>query len=240
MLSERQIELLAAIIKEYIDSSIPVGSEMLVKKYNIKCSAATVRNEMARLLEHGFLEMEHASSGRVPSPMAYRFYINELVQENELPVLQEVSMKQQLWPERFEFDRLLKKSVMSLADATHLLAVATTHDGLVVHAGAVNILDHKEFWDINVTKALLGILDRHDLLEKILSKAVNASDINFLIGDELGIQELHPCVFIFSEYQARDKSGYIGVIGPSRTRYDRVIPAVRYTKGLLSELAGSW
>ena len=98
MINDRQIKLLNAIISEYINTAEPVGSVEIVKKYNFKFSPATARNEMARLLEEGFLQMIHTSSGRVPTPMAYRFFLDTLLEEDEIPVLQEVAMKQRLWP----------------------------------------------------------------------------------------------------------------------------------------------
>lgn len=241
MLSERQIDLLSAIIKEYIDSSEPVGSLDLVKKYNLKFSAATVRNEMAKLIDDGFLQMPHTSSGRIPTPMAYRFFLEEVMEEEDVPVLQEIAMKQKMWPTRFEFEKLLRNSVLSLADLTKELAIATTKDGHVIHAGAVNVLDNKEFWDINVAKSALYLLDNYELLEKIFQKSpFGATDIKCVIGDELGYDNLDDCCVVFSNYDLGERSGYVAVLGPSRMNYARVIPAVRYTKNLIEELAGSW
>ncbi|MCA9308186.1 heat-inducible transcriptional repressor HrcA, partial [candidate division WWE3 bacterium] len=128
-LSERQISLINAIIKEYLATSEPVGSNVIVKKYSLRCSPATVRNEMARLLEDGYLDMLHTSSGRVPTPQAYRLFLNEIMEEHDIPVLQEVAIKQRLWPSRFELSRLLRQSTIALADYSQLLAVATTDDG---------------------------------------------------------------------------------------------------------------
>ena len=88
-LSERQIKLLDAIISEYLSTSEPVGSNYLVKKYNLTISPATVRNEMAELLRKGFLEMNHSSAGRVPTSMAYKFFLQELLEEEEYKKLYE-------------------------------------------------------------------------------------------------------------------------------------------------------
>ena len=109
MLTERQIELLQAIIDDYITTAEPVGSVEIVKSHNLRCSPATVRNEMAKLIDMGFLEMLHPSSGRVPTKMAYKFYIQDLMQEEELPVLQEVALKQRLWSNRFEVENYSEK-----------------------------------------------------------------------------------------------------------------------------------
>lgn len=240
MLSERQIQLLGAIIKEYIESTEPVGSQVLVQKYNLKLSPATVRNEMARLLEGGFLAMLHTSSGRIPTPMAYRFFLSEIMQEEELPVLHEVAMKQRLWPNRYDLEKLLRQAVMALSDFTKELALATTNEGYVSYAGAVNILDNKEFWDIDAAKAVLHLLDRYELLEQIFQKAPYGGEVRCVIGDEMGSENLAECSLVFSPFVVEKNTGYIAIMGPARMRYSQVIPAVRYTKNLIEELAGSW
>ncbi len=240
MLTERQLQLLSAIIGEYIESCEPVGSQVLVNKYKLKYSAATVRNEMARLLEDGFLEMVHTSSGRVPTSMAYRLFLSELMEEEELPVLQEVAIKQKLWPNRFEFEKMLKQASIALSDITKELALATTDDGHIVSAGAVHVLDNREFWDINVAKSALHLTDRYELLEQIFNKALDDSEVKCLIGEELGVSKLESCGLVFAPYESGNKSGYIAVLGPARMRYQKVIPAVRYTKNLIEELGNSW
>ena len=170
MLSERQIQLLDAIIREYIQTAEPVGSTLIVEKYNMKCSPATVRNEMAKLLDQGFLQMLHTSSGRVPTTEAYKLYLEELMEEDELDVLQEVALKQRLWANRYEFEKMLRQAVLALSEITHELAFATTDDVYVLNAGTVNILDYKEFWDIDVAKATLHLLDRYDLLHGMVNR----------------------------------------------------------------------
>ncbi len=242
MLTERQIDLLSAIVREYIQSSEPVGSIELVKKYNLTFSPATVRNEMGRLIDEGFLQMLHTSSGRVPTPMAYRFFLTDIMEEEEVPVLQEIAMKQRLWPNRFEYEKLLRNSVLSLADITKELSIATTRDGHVIHAGAVNVLDNKEFWDINVAKAALYMLDNYEMLESIFQKTqFTQDDVKVVIGEELGFENLDDCAVIFTEYNSGgEKGGYIAVMGPARMNYSKIIPAIRYTKNLIEELTGSW
>ncbi|KKT12059.1 MAG: Heat-inducible transcription repressor hrcA [candidate division WWE3 bacterium GW2011_GWB2_43_22] len=221
MLSDRQFQLIHAVIDEYIKNAEPVGSVEIVAKYNLRCSPATVRNEMAKLIELGFLEMMHTSSGRVPTKMAYRLYLDQMMEERELPVLQEVALKQRLWTNRFEFEKLLRESVLALSEMSRSLAFATTEDGFVSYAGAANILDHKEFWEV-------------------LDNAANQGDIKTLIEEEIGIEKLNRCAMVFTEYSAGKRSGKIGVIGPSRISYPEIIPSVKYTKRLVEELGGSW
>lgn len=240
MLTERQIQLLNAVIKEYINSSEPVGSVEIVKKYKLGCSAATIRNEMARLIELGFLDMLHTSSGRVPTKQAYKFYLDEILEEQELPVLQEVAMKQRLWPNRFHFEKLLREASISLSDITKYLAIATINDGFVTHAGAVNVLDNKEFWEIDVAKAALLLLDDYTLLERIFNSSPEGGEVQIAIEDELGVEDLSKCTVVFTPYSTGNRRGNIAVLGPSRMNYDKVIPSVKYTKRLIEELGESW
>ena len=240
-LTDRQTELLEAIISEYLNSSEPVGSVTIIKKYPIKASAATIRNEMAALLKKGFLDMVHTSSGRIPTPLAYRYFLDELMEEEEIPVLQEVAIKQRLWPKRFEFEKLLRQAAVSMSDITHELSILTSDDGFTVYAGAVNLLDHQEFWDIEVAKAALYILDRFELLDEIFKKnSLGGQEVATAIGDEIGISGLSSCSFVFAPYLAGKKSGYVSVFGPARMNYPTVVPAVKYAKNLIEELGETW
>lgn len=240
-LTDRQIKLLEAVINEYLESSEPVGSQTIVERYKIPCSAATIRNEMADLMERGFLIMSHTSSGRKPTSLAYRFFIQELLEESDIPVLQEVAIKQRMWPVRFEMEKLLKQASLSLSDTTHELAFATTNDGFSVYTGVANILDYAEFWDINIAKGALAILDRFEIMNEILTKSsYGEKDVNILMGDEIEIDGLQESTFVFSRYDTRGKSGFVGILGPARMKYEAVIPNVRYVKNLIEELTGGW
>jgi transcriptional regulator of heat shock response len=236
-LTERQIQLLKAIIDTYIDEAEPVGSVEVVKRYNMRCSAATVRNEMAHLFSLGYLEMPHTSSGRIPTKQAYRLYLDQIMTESELPVLQEVALKQRLWPVRFQLERMLRESVIALSEITKMLSIATMDDGYVVHAGSVNVLENKEFWEIDVAKSALTLLDNYPMLEKIFQLPRFGNDISCIIEEEIGMESLKKCTFVFSRYEGRTASGYLAVFGPSRMNYSGVIPAIRYSKNLIEELS---
>jgi heat-inducible transcriptional repressor len=84
MLAERTSQILVHIIGEYVDTALPVGSETVVRKYRLPISAATVRNEMARLEEEGYITHPHTSAGRIPSDKGYRYYVESLMEEEEL------------------------------------------------------------------------------------------------------------------------------------------------------------
>lgn len=85
MLTERQSRILEFVISEYVETATPVASQFIRRKYKLGASAATIRNEMAELEAQGYLRQPHTSSGRVPTNMGFRFYVEGLMREEELP-----------------------------------------------------------------------------------------------------------------------------------------------------------
>ena len=83
-MSDRKKKILQIVVDEYINTAVPVSSKSIAEKHLTDVSSATVRNELASLEELGYLTQFHTSGGRVPSPMAYRFYIEELMQKGDL------------------------------------------------------------------------------------------------------------------------------------------------------------
>jgi len=239
-LSERQTAILKAITDEYIESAEPVGSENLVEKYNLNFSPATVRNEMVRLTEQGFLQKPHTSAGRIPTPMGLRFYIANLMKEQDVPVLQEVAIKQRLWQERFEFEKLLHQAALALADVTSQLSLALSTEGHLAYAGAVKILEYPEFYDIEVTRAVLNLLDHQDLLQELFAKAVSDADVHILLGEETSLSNFEPCGVVFSRFDSGKHSGTVSVLGPCRMNFDKIVPVVRYFGKLLGEVGREW
>lgn len=238
-LSERQRNLLGVIVREYIERAEPVGSQNLVAKYELGVSPATVRNEMVRLISEGFLEKPHASAGRIPTTIGFRIFINELLEEEDLPVIEEVSIKQRLWPQRFQKPKLFKEATLALADSAQSLAMILVEDNLYC-AGAVNILEQPEFFDIDVTRTVLHLLDRSELVAEIFSKAVVDQGVNALIGSELEVKNLNPCGVVFSHFDVGRNKGTIGVLGPNRMDYAKIFPRVRHMARLLNELGQEW
>ena len=82
-ISDRKKKILAAVVDEYIRTAEPVGSKHLAASAGLGCSSATIRNELAELVALGYLEQPHTSAGRVPTPMGYRMYVNELMQQQK-------------------------------------------------------------------------------------------------------------------------------------------------------------
>jgi heat-inducible transcriptional repressor len=240
-LSTRQLKILQAIVEEYVATGGAVGSETIEKKYHLGVSPATVRNEMVKLIELGYLKQPHTSAGRVPTTIALKLYISEMMKEKQLSVREEVSIKQQLWDQRNNYDRLMRDATLVLADTTKLLGVAITGEDDIFYAGAANILDIPEFYDIDVTKTVLGLLDRHDRLLGLFREVTWENPVKVLLGEELDMHYLEPCGFVFTGYMAGQYGkGMIGIIGPARLNYPSIVPMVRYFGSLITEVGRNW
>lgn len=241
-LTQRQIEILKAIIEEYINTADPVGSETLEKKYNLSASPATIRNEMVRLSDFGYLKKPHSSAGRVPTPQGMKFYVTQLMKEKELSTVEEVALKEGVWDYREKMQRFLKEATRSLANKTGALAIATTNEGEVFISGYSNILEMPEFYDIDITKALLSTLDEDEYFFELCRRmSTDEEEIHILMGEDLGQRLMGPYSFVYTHYETpMHGSGDIGVIGPVRLNYTLVVPTVRYFGDLIESIAKGW
>src|SRR5579862_4287073 len=172
-LTQRQVEILRSVIEEYIDTAEPVGSETIEKKHNLSASPATIRNEMVKLSDYGYLKKPHSSAGRIPTAAGMKFYVRELMKEKELSTVEEVALKEKVWDYREKMQRFLKETTRSLAEKTSTLVVATTDEGEIYCSGYANILEMPEFYDIDVTKTLLEALDEYDSFANIFAGITN-------------------------------------------------------------------
>jgi heat-inducible transcriptional repressor len=240
-LTERQAQILKVIIQEYINTAQPVGSVTLEKKYSLGVSPATIRNEMSALTKSGFLHQPHTSAGRVPTPMALKYYVRELLKEEELSVAEEVAVKEKVWDHRFDADRFLKEITRTLAQRTKALAVACTKSGSLYHAGYSHILACPEFYDIDVTRAVLNTIDELNQIQALFSKALGDDPVHILIGDDFDNEFFQQLGLIFTNFSASENfSGSLGIIGPNRFDYSSIIPTVRYFGQLISEISQNW
>lgn len=239
-LTERQIQIIKTIVEEFTETAGPVGSVTLESKYRLGVSPATLRNEMATLEQKGFLSQTHTSAGRFPTPLAIKFYVNELMKEKVLSVAEEVNVKSRVWDHRFNSDDLLREATKVLSERTKSLCIAATDQGQTYHSGYANLFNSEEFYNISVAKEVFILLDQHQRLLDMFNRASSNSPIHVLIGDELGYSTSLPISCVFADLHIGNRRGSLGIIGPSRQEYDRNIPMVRYISNLINQIAQEW
>ncbi len=235
-LDPRQIQILRAVIEEFIETAEPVGSETIDKKYNIGVSPATIRNEMVALSKQGYLYKTHTSGGRIPTPPAFRLYVNELMREQELSVADEVSAKEKIWESRDRIDRLLKETTAVLANRSQAIGVAMTDERRLYHSGYANLLDMPEFYDINVMRRVLSIIEQAPLMDQIFAKGESYDKVQIVYGKELGEKELEPIGLLFVSVNALGHECRLGVLGSERFNYPYLVPMMKYFKNLIEEI----
>lgn len=236
-LTQRQTDILKALVEEYIETAEPVGSSKLEKKYDLGISPATIRNEMASLDEKEYLRQPYTSAGRAPTSKALKLYIQELMKPDELSVAEEVALKEKVWDSRHEMGKLLHDTTRMLAQSTQMLSLALADDNLY-YAGTGYILDMPEFYDIDITRNLLMMLDEVSSWQNLIGKISHGDPLSIVLGPELREQMYNPYAFIFAKTKMGNREAIIGVVGPKRVAYRQVVPKVSYCARLLEEIAG--
>lgn len=125
MLTERRAAILQLIISDYIESAMPVGSENIVRTHRLGLSSATIRNEMARLEEDGYISHPHTSAGRVPSDKGYRFYVETLMRDPDITAEEKRRILHQFHQASTEITEWLQLAASVLAQSVGNLAVVT-------------------------------------------------------------------------------------------------------------------
>ena len=109
-LTERKRQILKVVVEDYIRSAEPVGSKAIAARMGGSVSSATIRNELADLVDMGYLEQPHTSAGRIPSPKGYRLYVNELMEQQKLSIAETEKINQSLQMKMEELDRVISQA----------------------------------------------------------------------------------------------------------------------------------
>lgn len=235
-LTPRQIQILRAVIHEFMDSAEPVGSETIDRKYSIGVSPATIRNEMVELTDKGYLRQSHSSAGRLPTPQAMKLYVNELMKEKELTVADEVSAKEKIWQSRDNLGEMMAEIARVLADRSHAVALTVVNRQKIYSAGYANLLNMPEFFDINVTRQALQLIEEIRLIEDIFLHNSSDNQVQVVYGTELGNKELNEISVIYTSFDVAGVSCQIGVLGSSRFDYAYLLPFMKYVRTIAKEL----
>lgn len=242
-LTKRQEGILFAIIEEYAELATPVGSVTLAKLFNV--SSATIRAEMGRLEEYGYITQPHTSAGRVPTDAGYRYYVNalsdrpeEMVSLDQLrgdpaenkPIERGNRVLEVRIGSQARADFAIRGAVDSLVELTGNLGLATIGDQLYM-SGIARLFTQPEFLDNQRVQAVAKLLDN---LEPWLREAAPGQPLNIFIGQENPIGKTSQVSLIISRFRSpySDRS-YIGVLGPTRQNYAKVMSLVRQAGDML-------
>ena len=147
-MEERQRKILAAVVEEYTASAIPVGSKVLCEKYIPELSSATIRNDMAELEKDGFLYQPHTSAGRIPTDKGYRYFVSEIMAEQELSLTDQKKMQVEILKMKAQNVRLSRSTAKLLSSLSGSLAV-TGIEKEFYDFGMSELLENPEFQAID-------------------------------------------------------------------------------------------
>ncbi len=227
-LNTRQQEVLGMIVRHYVETAEPVGSRYISRKLDL--SSATIRNVMADLEDMGLIAQPHTSAGRIPTDRGYRYFIDSLMHLKHLNERSARSVHD-------EYSCAVRSLEDVLQRTTHLMSDMTNYVGLTLFAqydrlyldGASHIVEQPEFHDLKKLHALLRCLEQKRDLLSLLSHDFDSDKLTIHIGKENVTSSLSDCSVVTKGYKVKGKvSGRLGVIGPKRMVYERVIPAVEF------------
>ena len=223
-MTQRQEQILRAIVEQYAEVASPVGSSLLAKVFAV--SSATVRAEMAELERLGYITQPHTSAGRIPTDQGYRYYVNGLtdsVQENAIERRGERALVQRVQAGGAP-ERQIRNAVDTLVELTQNLGLATIGNQLYM-SGLSNLFGQPEFMNGGQVQQVASLLDN---LEPWLREAAPNQPLSVYIGQENPIGRSAGCSLIVSRFRSpfSDRS-YIGILGPTRQSYHDNMSLVR-------------
>ncbi len=344
-LSERERRVLDAVVQSYVETAEPVGSRTVARKFGLGVSPATIRNAMSDLEEKGFLFHPHTSAGRVPTDLAYRVYVDSLIEHPQLTARQEEKLRADLIAEGSAVSAVIRRAAQVLSVLTQELGVAvapsldaallerlelvtvsserlllvlslrsgvvrtifvevpgTLHPDTVAHIAVVlndrlagltlkdirqtlpervrdtaSTVAESELLDIFIAtgdqlfdvpavggagaaaddvvlgrtsllaeqpefasgermKELIALTEQRDVLRRALESRADAVGLTVTIGGENVSRSLSRLTLVTAPYHSGALSGVIGVLGPTRMPYQKVVTLVEHTSRLIGDL----
>ncbi len=185
MLDERKKKILKAVVYNYITTAIPVGSRTVAKKYRLDLSPATIRNCMADLEESGYLTHPHTSAGRIPTDKGYRFYVNSLMERENLSLKEKTRIEREYSHRMNRIDQIMEETsqVLSLFSRYTGLVLAPNLEKSIFHHLELVFLENGRILSILITG--LGLVKNKIIETKEILPKERLGKILNLINDRL-------------------------------------------------------
>jgi len=232
----RQQKILKAIIEQFIQTALPVGSKLIYEEYDLNVSPATIRNEMAVLEREGFIKQPHTSAGRIPTSQAYRLFVDQL--KYNLKLLNKAKEDIKGIRHQYYLDRAKEKlyqMVSILATATQNVSFATLPDKKhLFYMGISHVLRQPEF-QADPSKATQVIEVLETRFSDLLDDLNIGEEPSFYIGEENLIPEIQSCSLLVQQYSYKGFKGAMGILGATRMNYAYNMAALKSAIDLLND-----
>lgn len=240
-MTERQQQILKAIIQKYINTAQAVSSEAVVSHYGLNISPATARNEMKELEEKGYLYQPHTSAGRIPTEKAYHFYIKNLQEinrnlagrkrrKNLTEIISSLEDK--------NLSGVLREITHFLAEESENLAFGGIKELREFHcAGLSNLLKEPEFRDTEILTSVVRLVEQVDRYMERVFSAIPFQETRIFIGKQNPLAKFKQTSLIVTACRLpRKKHGLLAILGPTRMRYELNVSLLNQVKDYIEEL----
>jgi len=230
----KQQKILTAVIEEYTETAIPVGSKILVDKYGFNVSSATMRNDLSALEKEGLLYQPHVSAGRIPTDKGYRYFVEEIMPEKQLSLKDQKKLQMEVLKLRAQKTRLSKTTAKLLSAFSGSLAISGGKED-VAEFGIHELLENPEFKNADEFCKVAEVMDYIDENLDAIFKSVKNGETKIFIGQENPIKNISNCSMIVSPYETKSgEKAVLALIGPKRMKYAKNKSLIDYMKKLLS------
>jgi heat-inducible transcriptional repressor len=245
--THRQRLLLWQVIDQHIQTGEPVSSKAIESSGHFDVRSATIRNEMSDLEEMGFLEQRHTSGGRVPTALAYRLYVNDLVAAEGVAIGHAI---------RQRVDEALNETDLRDADAlnrtlarligqlsSNLVIANTSEREDAYKFGLSNLMNIPEFREMD---RLMGLTDFFDHFETMVDRMhrqmwrQSEGDVQVMIGTENPLRQIQDEAVIVARYRLpRGHEGTLTLVGPMRMDYRKNLGLMTYAAQIANRITDS-
>ena len=233
-MNTRQRQILSAVVELYTKTALPVGSQVLLERFQFPVSSATLRNDMVALEEAGYLYQPHVSAGRIPTDAGYRFYVEEMMGDEDLSREDQRRLQKELLMMKAKQARLGRSTTKLLSALSGNLAVSGLIDKDEFYDfGMKELMEKPEFQEIDELCRLVETLDSLDERIDAIFAKLSDGETQIFIGDENPIKGISNCSMVVAPYQSSEGQGILAIIGPKRMDYAKNKSLIEYMKKLL-------
>ncbi|SRR6056297_2043903 len=230
-MTKRQQKILKLIIKNYINTAEPVGSRFLKERCSLNISSATIRNEMANLVKERYLSKPHISAGRVPTLKAFKYYIDNLLEVNDLKKEEKKRFKKIV--KKHQGEEQLKEVLKQIVEFSKELGILIFNKNSFYYTGFSYLFEQPEFEQHNSVAIISRAADSLDSIMGDLSHYIK-DETRVLVGDDNPFSEFCGSIFTSFDLPNQSHKKIMGLIGPTRMDYAKNLALLNYSKELLT------
>ena len=234
VITERQKEILNRIVEEHINSAKPVSSQLIEKNCGFELCPATIRSEMQKLAEAGFIFQPHTSAGRIPTDKGYRFFVDDLLEKGFLRNDCEFQIENFVEEEMKDTIKLIQSITKNLALASCELSFAYLfNEKILWKEGWGEVLQEPEFEEKKLISDFAALVKN---FEQSLEELEIDSGIKIYIGKENPFSKAKDFSIIISKCRfPKEEQGLLAVLGPKRMGYRKNINSLNSLMSFLEK-----